>query len=404
MSGVVIVGAGQAGAQAAASLRAEGYGGPIALIGEEPHLPYQRPPLSKKFLAGELDAERLLIKPAEFYAQAAVDVRLETCATAIDRAGKAVICGEARVPYETLILATGGRVRRAQVAGAKLPGVHYMRGIDDVDGLRPGFLPGRRLVIVGAGYIGLEVAAVAVKAGLDVTVLEMAARPLARVTSPVMSAFFREVHEAAGVRFRFGAAVTALTGSERVEGVALGEEIIPADLVLFGIGILPNVELARAADLAVSDGIDVDAFARTSDPSIYAAGDCTNHPNALLGRRLRLESVQNAIDQAKAAAAAIAGKPKPYAEVPWFWSDQYDLKLQMAGLSAPTDAVVLRGDPAARRFAAFYLRDGAVAAVDAVNAAPEYMIGRQLIARAAKVDPARLADLSVSMKDVAAGA
>jgi 3-phenylpropionate/trans-cinnamate dioxygenase ferredoxin reductase component len=399
MPDAVIVGAGQAGAQAAASLRQEGFEGSILLLGEEIWPPYQRPPLSKKFLSGELDEERLYLRPEAFYAQSGIETRWGARAVSLDRAAKTVTLADGgTVAYGRLILSTGTRVRKLPVPGADLPGVHYLRGIDDVRALRADFRPGARLVIAGAGYIGLEVAAVAVKAGLDVTVAEMAPRCLARVTSPVMSAFFHDVHTAAGVKLRYNAGLEAIDGAARVERVTAGGETLPADAVLIGAGVLPNVELAQEAGLAVDNGIVVDEHGASSDAAIYAAGDCTNHPNALLGRRLRLESVQNAIDQAKAVAAAIAGKPKPYAEVPWFWSDQYDLKLQMAGLSAAGDTVILRGDPASRKFAAFYLHDGKLAAVDAVNAAPEYMTGRMMIAKGLAPDPARLADPSVPMK------
>ncbi len=399
---VVIVGGGQAASQVAASLRGEGFGGSITIIGEEKHPPYQRPPLSKKYLAGELAEDRLFIKPAEFYEASHITLKLGVTATAIDKAGKRVATPQGDVPYDHLVIATGSHVRRLNLKGANLANVFYLRSIADVDLIRPHFVAGKHLVIIGAGYIGLEVAAVAATRGLKVSVVELASRCLARVTSPVISSFFDGVHRKAGVNFHYGARLEIIEGHDRVEDVSVNGQLLEADFVIAGIGILPSDSLAREAGLDVENGILVDASGRTSDPSIYAAGDCAVHFNVFAQRKVRLESVQNAIDQAKAVASAIAGKPKPYAEVPWFWSDQYDLKLQTAGLFSPTDQVVLRGDPASAKFAAFYLRDGVLAAVDAINAAPEFMMGKLLIAKGARPDPARLADPAIPMKNVAA--
>ncbi len=400
---IVIIGAGQAAAQAAQSLRAEGFAGTIVMLGDEPYWPYQRPPLSKKFLAGEMELERLFIRPAEFYAEARIDARLNESAARIDRAEHRVVTksGEA-IPYDQLLIATGSRVRRLDMKGAALKGIHYLRGVDDVRGIQADFKPGAKMVIVGAGYIGLEVAAVAVKRGIAVTVLEMAPRVMARVVSEPISAFFDRTHRAAGVDIELGLGVEGFEGEDRVTGVRAGGTRFAADAVIVGVGILPNVELARDAGLPCENGIVVDDCARTADAAIFAAGDCTNHPNALLGKRLRLESVQNAIDQAKAAAAAMCGKPKPYAEVPWFWSDQYEYKLQIAGLIEPGDTQVVRGDPASGKFANFHLRGGAIAAVECVNAAPEFMMGRQLIAKKAAVAPERLGDVNIPMKQLLA--
>lgn len=398
---VVIIGAGQAASQFVASLRSEGFQGAITLIGEEPYIPYQRPPLSKAFLAGELAAERLFIKPQEFYTEAKCELLLNTEATAIDRANKVVKLADGReVPYSILAITTGSRVRKLPLAGADNPGCYYLRGIADVEKLQALLKPGARLSVIGAGYIGLEVAAVCVKRGLKVTVLEALPRVMARSASEQVSSFYESVHRKAGVDIRCDTKVNAITDGG---GLTLDTSHGPvgADFVLIGVGILPNVELATDCGLKVENGIVVDEFARTSDPAIYAIGDCANLPcsHSTTGR-VRLESVQNAIDQAKHAAAGVCGKPKPYAEVPWFWSDQYDLKLQIAGLAAPGDQVVMRGDPATRSFAAFHLRDGAIAAVEAVNAAPEYMMGRRLIAARARVAPERLADKAIPMKDM----
>ena len=400
MTGTVMIGAGQAASQLVASLRAEGYDAPITVVGDEAFPPYQRPPLSKKFLSGELEEERLFIRPPEFYAQANATLILNARATAVSLDAKTVTLADGAVlPYTTLAFTTGSRVRKLTVPGADLPGIFYLRGIADVKAIQPHFQAGKRLVVVGGGYIGLETAAVAARRGLKVTVVEALERCLQRVTSQQISDFFEGVHRAEGVTILTRTGVHGFTqgpDGSLVVNTAGGE--IAADLVVAGIGILPEQELAQAAGLVCENGIVVDEFARASDPDVYAIGDCANHPNPLLGRRLRLESVQNAIDQAKAAALAIVGRPKPYAEVPWFWSDQYDLKLQIAGLSAPGDEVVVRGDPASRKFAVFYLRDGHVAAVDAVNAAPEYMIGRMMIAQKKAADPAQLSDASVPIK------
>ena len=401
MSGTVVIGAGQAASQLVASLRAEGYTQPITVVGDEAHPPYQRPPLSKKFLSGELDEERLYIKPSEFYAQAETKLLLGGRVDAVDLGANTVTLADGdTLPYETLVFATGSRVRKLTVPGADLPGIFYLRGIADVNAIRPHFRPGRHVVIVGGGYIGLETAAVAAKAGLKVTVVEAMSRCLQRVTSKLMSDFFEGVHRAAGVTILTDTGVQGFEPGDNGQIVVknAGEDLV-ADLVIAGIGILPQQELAQSAGIVCENGIVVDEVARTSDPSVYAAGDCANLLSKLLGRRLRLESVHNAIEQAKTAALAIVGKPKPYDDVPWFWSDQYELKLQIAGISQPEDEVVLRGDPATRKFAAFYLRNGAVAAVDAVNAAPEYMIGRMMIGQKKAVDPARLADLAVPMKN-----
>jgi 3-phenylpropionate/trans-cinnamate dioxygenase ferredoxin reductase subunit len=399
---VLVVGAGQAAAQLVASLRGEGWTGPITVVGEETHLPYQRPPLSKAFLKGEIDKDRLLIKPAEFYAAAGCTLKLAMRVTAIDRKAHRAHLGDGTsLAWDKLVFATGSRVRKLPLPGADLPGCYYLRGIDDVERLRPRMEPGRRLTIIGAGYIGLEVAAVAVKRGLKVTVIEAMPRVLARAASPQVSEFFEREHRQAGVDLRCYVRTESIAQTGESLAVSTSSGIVPADTVLIGVGILPNDDLARDAGLDVDNGIVVNAFARTEDPDIYAIGDCTNLPNSFAEKgNVRLESVQNAIDQAKHAALAIVGRPKPYDEVPWFWSDQYDLKLQIAGLASPADLIVLRGDRASRSFAAFHLRDGRVTSVEAVNAAPEYMMGRRLIAARARVAPERLADKAIPMKDM----
>ncbi len=399
---VVIAGAGQAAAQAVVTLRHGGFTGHIVLAGEEPYLPYQRPPLSKKFLAGELDQERLFLRHEHFYAEHRVDVRLGVRVESIDRARNTVRMRGADVPYHRLLLATGSEVRRLPIAGHELPGVHYLRTIDDVHAIRPAFRRGRRLVVIGAGYIGLEVAAVAATTGLEVTVVEIADRVMARVVAPPVSRFYLQAHQDAGVRFRLETGVTEI----RRAGESLSLECtrgppLAADLVVIGIGILPATRLAEEAGLECNGGIVVDEFCATSDPRIFAAGDCTNHPNALLGRRLRLESVHNAQEQGRTAALSILGRPEAYAQVPWFWSDQFDLKLQIAGLAEHYTSTAIRGDMAARSFAAFYFAGERLIAVHAVNSPREFMLSKKLIARGACLDPSAVADVGIPFKDLA---
>lgn len=392
-----MVGAGQAGVQAVASLRDHGYRGAIVLVGNEPYPPYQRPPLSKAYLAGELERERLFLKPQSFLSEAC-EFQLGLGVIAIDRrAGRVRFTDDTTLPYNKLLLATGARPRLIDHPGQRLEGVHYLRDIDDADALRSRLVAGAKFVVIGGGYIGLEVAAVAAQHGVEVTVIEAAERVMPRTVSPLVSAFYEEVHTAHGVRIVVGAKAEGLEGQGRVSAVHARGERIPADVVLIGVGAIPNMELAQTAGLACDDGIVVDEFARTADPNIFAAGDCANYPY-FDGGRVRLESVQNAVDQAKAAAAGLAGKPQPYREVPWFWSDQYDLKLQSAGLARPGDVTVLRGDPASRKFAVFHLRGGKMAAVEAVNAAQDYIVGRKLIASGKQVSAERLADPKVAIK------
>jgi len=403
---VVIVGAGHAAGQAVASLRQEGFAGEITLIGMEPYLPYQRPPLSKKFLAGEIGLDRVYFKPPEFYEKEGVNLKLGTRVTEIDRTAKSLRTDKGEtLSYTKLILATGSRVRELNLPGFDLDGVFYLRTVDDVDAIRSYFNKGGKCVIVGGGYIGLEVAAVAAKHGIDVTVLEMAPMVMARVVDPIVSRFYERVHSQEGVKIVTGAAVSGFEGKDgRLTKVTCGDGTAhEADFAVVGVGIQPNVELAAECGLGVENGITVDELCRTSDPDVFSIGDCTNHPNPLLGERLRLESVHNALEQGKTAAAAICGKEKPYAQIPWFWSDQYDLKLQITGLSAGYDEAVVRGNPdEGRSFAVFYLKEGRLIAVDAVNRAPEFMMSKQLIANKARIPAEKLRDESIHMKEMAA--
>ena len=401
---IVIIGGGQAGAQAAFSLRQWGYAGALTLVGEEPVPPYQRPPLSKAYLKGEMAEERLYFKPEDWYAENGVTLLKSETATAIDRAERRVeLSGGQSLFYDALILATGSRPRALPISGAGLGNVFELRSLADVKRLAGAAKPGKRLVIVGAGYIGLEAAAVARQMGLEVTVLEMANRVLERVTNPTMSEFYEAEHTRQGVDIRCGVRLEKLEGEGDVTGAKLSAgEVIQADLVLIGIGIVPNQELGVEAGIACKNGINVSRDACTSDPRIFAAGDCASRPLVHYGRSGRLESVHNAIEQGKLAAAAILGRKRPPEDVPWFWSDQYDLKLQIAGLNAGYDETVLRGDPDTRKFAVFYLQSGRLIAVDAVNAPPEYLASKKLIMSGARLAPELLRDTSVSMKDIAA--
>ncbi len=399
---IIVVGAGHAGGQAVVTLRQKGFDGRIVLIGDEPYVPYERPPLSKAVLAGELELERTFLKKESWYDEKQVDFRPNLRVTSIDRRARTVTTepGE-NLAYDKLLLATGTRVRKLQAPGAHLENIFYLRAIDDTLAIQKQMKPGARVVIVGGGYIGLEVAAVAVKMGCAVTVLEGLDRVMSRVVAPEVSEFYHRVHTEAGVVIKTGMAVTGFEGTGTVERVTCADESsYPADLVVIGVGVVPNVELAAEGDLAVDNGIVVDEFCQTSDDGIWAAGDCTNHPNALLARRLRLESVQNAVDQGKTAAAAMCGELKAYAEIPWFWSDQYDLKLQIVGLSEPGDEVVIRGNPEDRKFSALYFRDGKLAAINAINMIKDFMAAKKLIAEGRTIDREKAADPEVALKDL----
>lgn len=400
---IVIIGAGQAGAQAAASLRQEGFTGAVTLVGAEPEPPYQRPPLSKAYLQGALEKSRLYLKPFDFYEKQSIELRMNARAASIDRAGKSVAIDSGEtLAYDKLLIATGAPPRRLTAPGAELPGIHYLRTIADSDALAPILKGDARIVIVGAGYIGLEVAASARKAGLPVTVLEAMDRPLARVAGPEVSTFFADLHRAHGVDLRLGAMVEGFAGKNAVEAVVLRSgETIPCGAVLVGVGAAPATALAEAAGLKVENGVWVDEQARTEDPSIWAAGDVTNFPSPLYGRRMRLESVPNAIDQAKAAAANMAGRAMIYDAVPWFWSDQYDVKLQTAGIADGADQRVIRGEKGANKLAVWHLKEGRLLAVDTMNDPAAFLIGKKLIAARAAPDAKILADPAADLKSLA---
>lgn len=398
----IIVGAGHCGGQLAARLRAEGFEGSVVVIGDEPHVPYQRPPLSKQYVAGEVELDRVHLRPAEFYESANVELLLSTRVTAIDRAECSVEQENgARLGYDKLVLATGARPRELPVPGINLAGISYLRDLGHAGTIRSSFRPGARLTVVGGGYIGLELAAVAVAKGVSVTVLEMESRLMNRVVAEVISEFYRRLHSEAGVDVRTGARVVAFEGNDRVARINLeGGDTLDADSVVIGVGVVPNVELAAEAGLATGDGILVDEFGQTEDENIYSAGDCTNHPSALYARRMRLESVHNAMAQAKVVAANLCGKRTVYDEVPWFWSDQFDIKLQIAGISQGFDETVIRGDPESRSFTVFYLKDGVLIAADSINAMRDHLACRALVEKRARIPVEALADSSVALKDL----
>ncbi|MFE0014111.1 NAD(P)/FAD-dependent oxidoreductase [Mesorhizobium sp. NPDC059054] len=402
-NGIIVVGGGQASVSLVAKLRGLGYCGPLTLIGAEPILPYQRPPLSKAYLLGEMGVERLLLKPASFYADHDIDLRLGQFATRIDRGARTLQVGDETFVYSQLALATGSTARRLPLSiGGGLRGVHTIRNFADVDAMAEDLVPGKRLIIVGGGYIGLEAAAVAAKLKLDVTVIETATRILQRVASTDTATYFRNLHAAHGVKIIEGIGVDRLTGNRRVRSAVLtdGREL-PADLVIVGVGIVPAIALAETAGLHIDNGISTDEFGRTTDPSIWAAGDCASFPSSR--RQVRLESVGHAIDHAECVAANMLGAEKRYVAKPWFWSDQYDVKLQIAGLNSSHDRVVARGSEGVSR-SFWYYRGDKLLALDAINDPRAYMVGKRLIETGQTVAADSVADTSRDIKSILAEA
>lgn len=398
---IIVVGAGHCAGQVTASLRQQGFNGELVVIGEEPYIPYQRPPLSKKFLSGELPIERVYLRPMRFYQDNDIELLLGKRVVALHpRQRRIVLADSTEQQYDKLLLATGSAPRRLNVSGTDLPGVCYLRTIGDAQRIQPYLVEGKGVVVIGGGYIGLEVSAVCVQRGMRVTLLEAADRILNRVTAPAMSDFFAQLHREHGVDVRCNARVVGFDGRDHVTAVICEDGRIQADLVVIGVGIVPNIELAEAAGLPCDNGIVVDEYCRTADAYIFAAGDCSSHPNPLLQRRLRLESVQNAVEQGKIAATNLCGRREPYAEIPWFWSDQYDVKLQIVGIAEGYDQVIQRGRMQDHAFSLFYLRQGALIAVDAVNNPREYMACRKLVPQQLRIAPTRLADTGIPMQDM----
>ena len=400
---VLIVGTGQAAAQAAISLRQEGFAGSIGMVGEEPDLPYERPPLSKDYLAGEKPAERLLLRPAAFWAERGISILPNVRIIELDAERRFATAEDGRAfAYTILIWAAGGHARRLACPGHDLAGVHVIRTRADDDALIADLAAASRIAVIGGGYVGLEAAAVLAKQGKQVTVIEAMPRLLARVAAPPVSAHYHDVHTAKGVTILLDSQVEALEGEGRVTGVRLANgEILPCDLVIAGIGLVPSIGPLAEAGAAVQNGVLVDSHSRTSLPGVYAIGDCAAHPNRFAGgATIRLESVQNAVDMAKAAAAHIVqgDGAKPYDACPWFWSNQYDLKLQTVGLSMGHDETVVRGSPASGNWSLVYLRAGQVIALDCISAPRDYVQGKALVERGARIAPALLADANIPLK------
>ncbi|RBP51652.1 NAD(P)/FAD-dependent oxidoreductase [Arenicella xantha] len=400
MQSVVIIGASHAATETIASLRKQGWTGKICLIGDEPSLPYHRPPLSKTYFSGELDANKLLLRPESFYQSHNVEIRLGQRVAQIDRSAQSVELEDGtQIAYDYLVLATGTRARQLPLDGTDAPNMHTLRTQADVDQIRAQVSSKSKLLIIGAGYIGLEVAASAIKLGADVTVLEAMDRVLERVTSEAVSEFYQNLHRAEGVDLRLQ---TSVTSFEHHNGISLAHlasgDTIEFDLAIIGIGVIPNSELAAEAGLVCDNGIVVNEFTQTNDDRIFAIGDCSFHHNPFYNRHIRLESVPNAVEQAKVAAAKICGKDIIYDQLPWFWSDQYDVKLQTAGLCQGFDEAVIRGEPADRKFALFYLRDQQLLAVDAINSPVDFMIGKKLIASRLPLAASSLHDTTIPIK------
>ena len=400
MTHIVVIGAGQAGASLVAKLRNSGFDGQVTLIGEEKAPPYQRPPLSKAYLLGEMELERLFLRPESFYDENDITLRLNTRVDAIDPAAKTVTIGDEVLSYDMLALTTGSTPRRLPAAiGGALEGVHVVRGLDDIDAMEPEFTQGRRVLIVGGGYIGLEAAAVAAKKGLDVTLVEMADRILQRVAAPETSNYFRDLHGSHGVKILEGVGLDRLTGDSRVTGAKLSDGTdLEVDFVIVGVGIAPGTALAEAAGLELDNGIKTDAQGRSSDDAIFAAGDCASFPYR--GGRIRLESVPNAIDQAEIVARNMMGEGVDYVAKPWFWSDQYDVKLQIAGLNAGYDTVVTRPGDKEGAVSFWYYKGDELLAVDAANDPRAYMIGKRLIEGGKSPEKSSIADTSIELKSL----
>ena len=402
---IVIIGGGQAASQVAISLRQKNLTGDISILSSEEYHPYQRPPLSKKYLSGELDSERLYLKPKKFYEDQNINVMLNSYVEEIDRSNSKLTFSknngeEATINYDNLVISTGTSPRLIPLDNPNLKGVHYLRSIKDVEEIKKSLIGAKSMVIIGGGYIGLEVAAVSKKLGLNVTVVEMANRILERVTSPIISSFYHSYHESNGVEIRTSTSVIGINGDLNVSSVETSSGIIEADIVVVGVGVLPCQSLAEKAGIETNNGIVVNEFCISSDSNIFSAGDCTLHPSAFYKRDIRLESVHNAIEQGKTVASSIMGEFIPYNQIPWFWSDQYDLKFQIAGLNTDYDEHIVRGQPENNSFSVFYFKDGNMISSDCVNSAPEHMMSRRFIFNKTEVDLEKLQNKEIPIKEV----
>jgi len=402
MNEIVIIGSGQAAIQAMMSLKRNEFTGSIKIIGEEDHLPYQRPPLSKDFLLDEYKPERISLKKKEFYEENRVDLILGKRAESIDMILKEIILSDKnKIDYDQLIIATGSRVRKLNVPGSDKKGLYYLRDLDDASALKQQLKENKKLVIVGAGYIGLEVASVAASLGVEVTVIEMASRVMSRTVDPIISSYYQKLHESHGVKIHLDNGLKEFEGDASVTAVLCSDGLrLEADLVVIGAGVLPNQEIAIKAGLECNNGIMVNEFGETSNEHVFACGDCTNHPNKGLNIRLRLESVHNAMEQSKTVANTIMGNREPYDQVPWFWSDQYDHKLQLVGISGEHDETIMRGSESEQKFLLFYLKNSELIAVNAINSSKEFLICRKLVANKVKISSDVIKNQSVNLNSL----
>ena len=402
MEKLVIIGAGQSAIQCITSLKKEGYSGSITLVGEEEHLPYQRPPLSKGFLEDSINKERLYFKKLDFFTENKVQLHLGSSAEKVDMENnKVYLSDRSELEFDKLVFATGSRVRHLDFPGSNLSSIRYLRGLDDAESIKNDLKISQNLVVIGAGYIGLEVAAIAAKNNISVSVIEMADRVMNRTVDPQISQYYLELHQKNGVTFKFNTSLEEIKGDKSVQSVICSDGTeIKADTVIIGAGIIPNFELAEDAGIDCTNGIEVDEYGRTNLKNIYACGDCTNHPNKLLNKNLRLESVHNAMEQAKTVASSIMSNPSEYSQIPWFWSDQYDHKLQIVGLSGDHDTVTMRGDTSDSKFMLFYTREDELIAVDSINNSKEFLICRKLVTNKVKIKPSMISDPTTNLNDL----
>jgi len=402
MEKLVIIGAGQSAIQCITSLKKEGYSGSITLVGEEEHLPYQRPPLSKGFLEDSINKERLYFKKLDFFTENKIQLHLGSSAEKVDMENnKVYLSDRSELEFDKLVFATGSRVRHLDFPGSDLSSIRYLRGLDDAESIKNDLKISQNLVVIGAGYIGLEVAAIAAKNNISVSVIEMADRVMNRTVDPQISQYYLELHQKNGVTFKFNTSLEEIKGDKSVQSVICSDGTeIKADTVIIGAGIIPNFELAEDAGIDCTNGIEVDEYGCTNLKNIYACGDCTNHPNKLLNKNLRLESVHNAMEQAKTVASSIMSNPSEYSQIPWFWSDQYDHKLQIVGLSGDHDTVTMRGDTSDSKFMLFYTREDELIAVDSINNSKEFLICRKLVTNKVKIKPSMISDPTTNLNDL----